>query len=363
MNLLKSEKNKHDFVLENEIEQMKMLCLSNFNNQYELFKLLVKDSFIELIVKIPKKSYSMYVSLDNTKPTLIDEETFFLRNLDNYVSFIKDNFDISPNSVIDIVEATIVNYNNSDMLYCLDEEDLHNSEKYYKSYFRMFYYAIFDNLYYFSKRRFKNYYIKEFYKEINNYNIEDKNNIKKVLKLLKVFFDNKYENVIYLFLNHNNTNEIEQSSKIEEMFKSYYSNKIISSFTINKDDNYIVVDNKSKLLFNICSNIDSLGNEDEVLVEFGISNDYFNLKVKEYLFRKKELLKFYSKLNNIKTKDRRYNEELCFVNPTLRFEFWGDDDLSLDIQFFCNGGLDSYTLYLGMADIINLYELLTRQIF
>ena len=66
MSLLKGERNKHDFMLETEIEQMKRLCLSNYNSQVELFKLLEKDSLINLIVKIPKKSYSMYVSLDNS---------------------------------------------------------------------------------------------------------------------------------------------------------------------------------------------------------------------------------------------------------------------------------------------------------
>ena len=98
-------------------------------------------------------------------------------------------------------------------------------------------------------------------------------------------------------------------------------------------------------------------------MEFGISNVCFNLKVKDYLFRKKELLKLYSKLKNIKTKDKRYNEEISFINPTLKLSFWGDDDLGLDIKFYCNGGLDSYTLYLDLEDIINLYEILEKQLF
>ena len=154
-----------------------------------------------------------------------------------------------------------------------------------------------------------------------------------------------------------------RSIKNKKMFENYYSQNLLLPFTLSKDDNYIMVDSKSKLLFNILTNVDSLNNEDNVLVEFGISNVCFNLKVKDYLFRKKELLKLYSKLKNIKTKDKRYNEEISFINPTLKFSFWGDDDLGLDIKFYCNGGLDSYTLYLDLEDIINLYEILEKQLF
>ena len=115
-------------------------------------------------------------------------------------------------------------------------------------------------------------------------------------------------------------------------------------------------------LFNICTNIDNLKNDDYVLVELGILNSCFNYKVRDSLFRKRELLILFSKLESIKFKNGKFNTNMNFINPTLKFNFWSDSTSYLDIEFSCNSGCDYYSISLNLEDIVNLYDVLKRQI-
>lgn len=120
---------------------------------------------------------------------------------------------------------------------------------------------------------------------------------------------------------------------------------------------------KTKLLFNICSNINMCQNKDFIIVQFGIFNDSFNSKIKSELFRKDEFYKLYDILENISINNKKYKTKLEFINATLEFNFdYFDNDVYLDLKYQIPNCGDDYIVNMNKKDIINLYYLLKKQI-
>lgn len=136
----------------------------------------------------------------------------------------------------------------------------------------------------------------------------------------------------------------------------------IKDTMMKKKDNYIKVF-KTKVLFNITTDISGCNEYDDVFIEFGIFNNLFKSMIKGYFFKKYELEKFYNILKKIIYKNKNYNKTFCFIDSTIKFTFISHkNDISLELRYEIPNSGDDYIVNMSIVDIFNLYSLINRQI-
>ena len=349
-----------------QIKRMKKLCLKKvYSCNGELFKLLNDDCLPSLLKNIGNGSIKISSDLVYGK-TIITKEEKFLENLDKYISYVKNHYFIEHIEHIEqylIIEMSL-NNKYSEILYSLD--DYHKEENYYKfidKYRKMFLFNFYNNINFYSKYADKISVIHTFKKQIMKYNFDNEKDIIELEKVFIKIISNRNNNLYNVFVPYNEVKKRDYSFYIfqtEWLLQDYLNNKSIEYFEIKDDDNYILIDEHSKLLFNIISNVNNLKNDDYVKVEFGIKNDNFNAKVSAELFRKQELFQLIERLKNINNIEKY---DMDFIIPILRFNFWCEESHQyLDIRFEYGDNCDYYVICLCEEETIKLYELIIKQL-
>lgn len=111
-----------DYILKDteQTKRMKNLSLGRcYTNSGDIYKLLDYKVLHDLVVKIKTGS----VKISNTLiygTEIITKEEKFLENLDNYISFIKDNYFLDSWEILCLIEVSLEN-KYSEILFC--EED------------------------------------------------------------------------------------------------------------------------------------------------------------------------------------------------------------------------------------------------
>ena len=347
----------------NQLERMKSLCLNkSYMCNGELYKLLNGDYLPKLLNNIESGNVKISSDLVYGK-SIITKEEKFLENLDKYISYVRDKYFIEHIEQYLLIEMSLNNKYN-DILYSL--EDYHKEENYYKfidKYRKMFLFNFYDNIKFYSKYVDNISPIHTFLKQIKNYDFDNEKDIIELENIFIKIIRYRNNNLYNAFVPYNEVKKRDYDFyifQIEWILQDYLKNKYTETFEIKENDNYILIDDRSKLLFNVKSDIKKLKNEDYVEVEFGIKNDNFNAKVSSELFRKKELLDLIKRLKEINNKDK-YNMD--FIIPILRFKFWCEESHQyLDIRFEYGDNCDYYVICLDENETKKMYELLFQQL-
>lgn len=357
------KKEKEVLNADNQLERMKSLCLNkSYMCNGELYKLLNGDYLPKLLNNIGSGNIKISSDLVYSK-SIITKEEKFLENLDKYISYVRDKYFIEHIEQYLLIEMSLNNKYN-DILYSL--EDYHKEENYYKfidKYRKMFLFNFYDNIKFYSKYVDNISPIHTFLKQIKNYDFDNEKDIIELENIFIKIIRYRNNNLYNAFVHYNEVKRRDYYFyifQIEWVLQDYLKNKYTETFEIKENDNYILIDNCSKLLFNVKSDIKKLKNEDYVEVEFGIKNDNFNAKVSSELFRKKELLDLVKRLKEINNKDK-YNMD--FIIPILRFNFWCEESHQyLDIRFEYGNNCDYYVICLDENETEKMYELIFKQL-
>ena len=139
------------------------------NNLSEIICLSKIDKFNNLVNRIDNKKINVTSHLIHKDDTITHYEQFFF-NLDNYISFIKNNLFINPNEIKIIIDLTIYNKYNK-ILYSTDYY-YNNVKKYEKEFINMFMHNYKKNISFLKK--YINIKEKSFEELINNINMHKK---------------------------------------------------------------------------------------------------------------------------------------------------------------------------------------------
>lgn len=156
----------------------------NIGNSLLIFKIIesgILDSSIKKIGGVPIYS--------NNKPVLkkdyVDSYNHYVYVLDNFIHYFYDNFNYNIDSEYEIIAACLKN--NSDILLCNKYVFDNDNIKYYR---REYDKIIVSNFYY-NICTFKeelNEYFEDFSVKVDKLNIDDANDIEKLLNILKVIY-------------------------------------------------------------------------------------------------------------------------------------------------------------------------------
>lgn len=350
-----------------QTKRLREFLLNNsYNNLGEMYQLLNYEVLHNLVKKI-KKGNVKIESSHLFEKSIITKEEKFLDNLDKFIDYVKNTYFIHPLELNLLIEVGLENKYSKILYSDLDFHVEDNFNIFYESFRKMFLFGFYNNLLYYSKKVCWDSPILKLLDDLREYKFDDAKGIIEIEKILSQVFSIRHDNLYDSFVDHSKfvKNENFQISKIEWIISDYYQNYRQKYFEITQNDNFIVTNNSTTLLFNIHDNIKKLSNKDWITIEFGVQNSYFTAKVTDTLFTKKEFIKFY-KLLKEKKRIKSYDEDFDLINSTLKFNFWGSEPHHyLDITFtFMEGSTDSYKISLGDEEIdslLNIIELQTQK--
>lgn len=354
---------KKEKVLNNEkVKRMKELCL---NDAYicsgDMYKLLNSDILKKLVNDISAGDVKLSSDIVYGRDTITKEEKF-LDVLDKYIWFVKNNYYIETVEQRLIIELSLKN-KYSKILYSLN--DYHKGQSYNKfiaEFMKMFWFNFYNNIMHFSKSVNSDSSISNLMKKIENFDFEK--DIIEIDRIFKPIICNRNNNLVNSFKPYKEIANRDYNfflNQVDWVIEDFYKNKLVSRFNVNDNDNYIIVNNNCTLLLNIVSDYKKTKNDNELMITFGIKNNNFCVIVTDELFEKQELDYLLKKMKGI-TKSKYLTEEIDFINPTLRFKFLYEDSHQwLDIFFEFNDSGDYYVLSLNENEIIELYNVISRQ--
>lgn len=360
INIGSKEKNK----LEEHIRVLQEMCNNDvYSCNGELIRIF-KSFYIKPLVKELKEGQIKLSSDLVFNKLVVSLDELFLYNLDRYICYVRDTYFINHAELQAILPLTL---NNKYSKILLSKDDFHkdfNYLNYYNEFRRMFLFNIYENVFFYNEHTSGFLSLKRFATQIENYNFDDNKDILKLENIFIQIINNRNNNLYNSFVSYREIDKEHyhfERRQLETILDEYYDNNKLKQFDIVDKDNYIEVQNGSTILFNLKSNTKGQKSRKSLFIEFGIKNDNFNAKVGDILLEKNELLNLVTKLKNNNEKEKY--DEVTYINPTLRFNFWCDNgNRFLDIIFEYGNGCDYYSLSLNKKDIKKLCDLIVKQI-
>ena len=312
-----------EFVLEDtkQIARMKQMALSDaYSCSGEMYKLLSYEVMHNLVKKIKKREVKLNSKLVYGKDVITTEEKF-LENLDHYIGYVRDNYFIDHYEQICLIELSLGN-KYSDVLFSL--EDIHSEEGYefyYSEFRKMFINNFYENVFYFGSVAEANSFIKRFVSEFEEYNFDDNRNIKEIEEIFKKIVSCRNNNLFNSFVpnaEYNNKNLEFYYHQIEWVLSDYYGAKD----KILLIDKTMLISDFTYLTFDITSNVKTLKKDDDLIIRLRIKNKWFDYTTTAPLMKKRELFELIQLIKDIEPTQPE-EVEFSFINPDLRFSFWG----------------------------------------
>lgn len=351
-----------------QTKRLKELVLGGaYFNCGEIYKLLNYKELHSLCKQIKNGTIKLKSKLIYGKLEITNEEKF-LENVDHYISYVKNTYYVEHVEQLILAEIGLDNKYAEKCLLML--KDFHSEENYYK-YFnlfrRMFLFSIYDNIMYYSSKVDNDSSILRAYNELKKYDFDSDEDIVKIERFFLDVLRFRKNNICNAFDSHKNVVKKEQTkfyiSQLEWVLNDYYENIEDNNYVVKKTDNIVKTQNTT-ILFNIKSDIEKCKKKSEIEIEFGVFNKYINSIAKNIILRKEEFDILYKMLNDVSDKKQHYRDILSFVDTTLKFDFdYSGKDNFLDIIYElpnCSG--DFYNISMGEKEIINIFEILKRQI-
>lgn len=343
-----------------QIKRMKELALNfAYSNIGEMYRLLSTEAGHKAVKNIKEGKIKLLGKLKYGKDEITLEEKF-LENLDNYITYVKDNYFVNSIEQFILIELSL-NNKYANILYSdIDYYNDFNYQIYHNEYKKMFFYNLFENIKFYANLYKESDYLHRFSLELKDLNYNDNKDIVKIEKLLKNVIIKRNNNLFNAFTYYKDVKKRDYSFyfyQVEWVISEYYRGFIPEQLDIKNVDNVIEVENDSNILFNIVSH-----NKDIYLIEFGINNHNFSCKC-DLELRKKELELLIKRLNKNKS-NKQYDEYMTFVSPVLKFNFWSDNgsEQFLDIKFEFGNGTDYYSISIDSEDIKQLHDLIKKQL-
>lgn len=362
---------KRSYELEDteQTKKMKELALDGaYFNCGEIYKLLSNKELHHLVKKIKKGSIKLKSNLVYGKMEITKEEKF-LENLDHYITYVKNTYHIDCIEQLLLLEMGLDNkYAEKCLLSLKDFHDEENYNEYFNYFRRMFLFNIFNNIQYYHFEDEGSEAINRAYNELDKYDFNSDNDILFIERMFIDVFKARDNNLFNAFDSHKKIRNNEQLpfyiTQLEWVLSDYYNYIDKGVYDIKSSDNVFEKEN-TKILFNICSNYKECNDNDYIMLEFGVFNDEVSSKTKNIPIKKEEFNIVYEMLADIVNEDKQYKEIISFVDTTLKFDFdfAGKSDTYLDIIYElpgCSG--DFYDVSMGEKDIINLYNIIIKQI-
>ena len=349
-----------------QTKRMKELAMGGaYFNCGEIYKLLNYKELHSLVPKIKDGIVKLKSKLVYGKLEITNEERF-LENLDHYITYVKDTYNMGSIEQFLLIEVSLDNkYAKKCLLTLKDFHEDNNYLEYFNYFRRMFLYNIYNNILYFHSKDKHNEYceINRAYNEIKNYDFDNDNDIlvleRMVIDIVRIRNNNLF-NAFDLYKKIRKDENIEfYMHQLEWVLSDYYNNNESNRYIRKRTDHLLVIQDTT-ILFNVYNK----KKNNEVEIEFGILNKLISTKTSKILLRKKEFDTLYSMLEDVVINNKEYTEIISFVDSTLRFDFdYDGNDRYLDIIYVLpiQGG-DFYNVSMGKKDMIELYELITKQI-
>ena len=191
---------KSKYVLEDtkQIKRMKKhALLLHFGCSGEIYKLLSSEVLHNLIKKIDVGNIKLLSNIVYKKGYVTCEEHFIIV-LDKYIGYVRDNYLISHNELVLILEETLKNKYNK----CLfSKKCFYDNCDYYIYHFKlMFLYNFLSNIKYFSNINVEYNSLKKASEYINIKNISDKNYLNEIEGFIKQIVNNRNNNIYNCFI-------------------------------------------------------------------------------------------------------------------------------------------------------------------
>ena len=358
-----------DYILKDteQTKRMKNLSLGRcYTNSGDIYKLLDYKVLHDLVVKIKTGS----VKISNTLiygTEIITKEEKFLENLDNYISFIKDNYFLDSWEILCLIEVSLEN-KYSEILFCEEDfYDLNIRYKYEKSFKRMFMYNLYSNAYYLEEYVDNYTSIKKFTDKFRNMDIDNDENLEKIDFVFKKIIGKRKNNLFNSFVPYTEYNEKNlyfYAQQVDWVLSEYFDSNSI--YNILVDDTKMIVKGKTEFIFKL---LPHSKNKEYFDVYSNINNDFINYEKILYLSKKelKLLLKKLKKFIKMDFIDSSFEEEFCFVDADIRFYLYMYDGYKdLDIRFYLRNDIlkldDYYELVLSNEQIIEFEKILEKQL-
>lgn len=343
-----------------QTKRMKELALNfAYSNIGEMYRLLSTEAGHKAVKNIKEGKVKLSGKLKYGKDEITLEEKF-LENLDNYITYVKDNYFVNSIEQFILIELSLNNKYSAILYSDIDFYNDFNYQIYHNEYRKMFFYNLFENIKFFANLYKESDYLHSFFLELKDLNYNDNNDIIKIEKLLKKVIISRNNNLFNAFTYYKDVKKRDYSFyfyQVEWVISEYYRRYVPEQFEVTETDHIIEVEYDSKILFNIISQ-----KKDIYLIEFGINNHNFSCK-SNFELRKKELEQLIMRLNKNKSNEQ-YDEYMTFVSPVLKFNFWSDNgsEQFLDIKYEFGNGTDYYSISIDSEDIKQLHNLIKEQL-
>lgn len=329
----KSNNLASEFILDDteQTARMKEMALSDaYSCSGEMYKLLGYEVMHNLVKKIKKGEVQLNSKLVYGKDVITTEEKF-LENLDHYIGYVRDNYLIEHHEQICLIELSLGN-KYSDVLFSL--EDIHTEEGhefYYSEFKKMFINNFYENVFYFGAVAEANSFIRRFVNEFEDHNFDSNRNIKQIEEVFKKIVSCRNNNLFNSFIpnvEYNNKNLEFYYHQIEWVLSDYYGEKD-KTLLIDKT---MLISDFTYLTFDITSNVKALKKDDDLFIRLRIKNKWFDYTTTAPLMKKRELFELIQLIKD--TEPTQAEEvEFTFINPDLRFSFWGtSSDKNMDLM-------------------------------
>lgn len=191
---------KSKYVLEDtkQIKRMKKhALLPHFGCSGEIYKLLSSEVLHNLIKKIDVGNIKLLSSIVYKKGYISYEENFILL-LDKYIGYVRDNYLISHNELIFILEETLKNKYSKCLL---TKKSFYDNYNYYVYNFKlMFLYNFVSNIKYYSKLNVEYKSLKKASEYINIKKISNEDYLNEIENFIKQIVNNRNNNIYNCFI-------------------------------------------------------------------------------------------------------------------------------------------------------------------
>lgn len=351
---------------EEQVVRMKELSLKDYySNNGELYKFLDLERVQELIKQIPDEKIQIDYDVI-FKRKFITKEEKFLEILDQYITYVKNNYFLNNQEQRLLIEESLKNDYVSILLSL--EDPYTKYEDFIKEFKKLFFYNFYSNIKLFSKSVPKGSSLYILYDDIKDFNYDKHIDILETLfrEIIKIRKNNLFNSFIYTDEIDNKSYDfyMQQVNWVIDDYLNDMNNVRQFDSRYEKSKNCIIVNKDTKLLFHILNNFNKTKKNKPLHIDFGIKNKYFSALISEELFTKEELLEFLDLIDKT-TEKNKFEQEYQIVNSRLKFNFWSDNDIHcLEIYFrFDERNVDYYVLDLELNDLIQLKECINSQIY